>query len=87
MAVSSDPWITVEMLPRGCLMCGQTAHADTGSVSTCSEQKTSLGAAWVCAEDQGVMRKAALATGASLGLTKGWSASASMKYWETQNRT
>lgn len=52
LAESTDPWITVEMLPRGCLLCGQTAHAHTGSVSTCSEQKTSLGAT----EDQSVMK-------------------------------
>lgn len=81
-AESTDPWITVEMLPRGCLLCGQTAHARTESVSACSEQKTSLGAAMVCAEDQSMMKKAALATGATLDLPKGWFSSASMKYWE-----
>lgn len=65
------------------LLCGQAGHAHTGSVSTCSEQKTSLGATVVCPGGQAVIEKAALATSATLDLTKGWSASASMKYWET----
>lgn len=83
LAESTDPWITTEMLPRGCLLCGQAAHAHTDSVSPCSEQKTSLGAAVVCTEDQALMKKAALGTGAILDLTTGWSVSASLKYWET----
>lgn len=63
--------------------CVGKLHMHIQTVSTCSEQERSLRAALVCTEDQSVMKKAVLATGATLGLSKGWSASASIKYWET----
>lgn len=79
LAEGTDPWLTVKLLLVVWASCTCTDRQCEYMFRT----KNIFGS---CCDDQAVMEKAALTTSATLDLTKGWSASASVRNFK-ENRT